>query len=80
MTVADKTPEDTDADGFDFDDGYIYINTSEGWKQAPIATWPFDASPTMARYTISNVDQNKFTINFAEQLSAQYNVHILASR
>jgi hypothetical protein len=80
LTIADITPEDLDADGFDFQNGYIYVNTNEGWKQAPIATWPFDESPTMARYTISNIDQNKFTINFAEELSAQYNVHILASR
>ena len=80
LTVANLTPEDTDADGFDFDNEYIYVNTAEGWKQAPVATWPFEESPTMARYTISNVDKDKFTINFAGVLSSQYNIHILASR
>ena len=80
LVASSTIPEDLDGDNFDFDDNYIYVNTSEGWKEAPVATWPFEEFPTMARYTLSDIDDTKFTINFGQELTSQYNIHILASR
>ena len=80
LVASSTTPEDLDGDGFDFDNNYIYVNTSEGWKEAPIATWISESSAEIIPHMISDVTETSFKINFAASLGSQYFVHTIASR
>ena len=80
LVASSTTPEDLDGDGFDFDNNYIYVNTSEGWKEAPVATWISESSATIVPYMISDITESSFQINFASELLSQYFVHVIASR
>jgi len=74
--------EDTDLDDFHIGEDYVYIYSNEAneWKEAAIYTWPYENIPTPMKYTLSNIDQQKFTLNFQEQLKSQYDVHVIAAR
>ena len=82
LTSLDGNPEpsDSDEDGFDYDDNYIYVKTSEGWKRAAVATWTSESSATIVPYMISEITDTDFKINFASALTSQYYVHVIASR
>lgn len=73
-------PLDLDGDGFDYDNNFIYIETSGGWKRTAIATWNSEASATIVPYMISEITDTDFKINFASALTSQYHVHVIASR
>jgi len=73
-------PQDLDDDGFDYDDNFIYVQTSEGWKRSAISSWLSEGTPTFVPYMISNVTESSFQINFASQLKAPHFLHIIASR
>jgi len=82
LTSLDGNPEpsDSDEDGFDYDDNYIYVKTSEGWKRAAVAAWTSESSATIVPYMISEITDTDFKINFASALTSQYYVHVIASR
>lgn len=74
--------DDVDLDDFHIGEDYVYIYSSEAneWKEAAIYTWPYENIPTPMKYTLSNIDRQKFTLNFNEQLKSQYDVHVISAR
>ena len=65
---------------FDYDDNYIFVYTSEGWKESPLAAWPSEVSPLIIPHMISDVTESSFKINFNSTLTSQYFVHAIVSR
>lgn len=65
---------------FDYDNNYIYVFTSEGWKESPVAAWPSEVAPVIISHMISDVTESSFKINFDSTLTSQYFVHSIVSR
>jgi len=62
-----------------YDNDYLYVFTSTGWKQSPVVSWP-SSSDQIVPYVISDITKQSFKINFGSTISSQYFLHTIASR
>jgi hypothetical protein len=78
LTISLKSDPGTLGD-VEYDNNYIYVFTSAGWKESPIITWPSEED-RIVPYVISDITENSFKINFGSIVTSQYFLHIIASR
>jgi hypothetical protein len=73
---------DIDLDGYHTSGDYTYVYSSEQneWKEFQVYSWPYETTHSTKKYTLSNIDQQKFTLNFDEQLKSKYDIHVIAAR
>lgn len=73
--------DDFDFDGYHLSGEYLYKTNQEGdWKEVKLSSWPYEDSHSDMKYTLSNISQEKFTINFDSLPASNYNIHIMAAR
>lgn len=56
---AEYAPVDYDSDGFDYDDDFIYADTSQGWRNSPVVYWLNDKNVSTTEIAINNLPSSQ---------------------